>query len=607
MSFSYWQTALDSRLRVVDGILHKDDLEPDQRLVRMQLELEARAMRSMISQLNQKLNKLCRASDLPSAALQRIFLILSAYESVPNETWPTRTREHCHWTKVLDICRTWREAALACPHLWSSHPLGLGSARFNAFMARSRDSPINLRLGDAGELPATLLSETLQEPDDYIRIATLESTVRLGEDALQALTGCAPLLETLRIVPAGILQEQESMNLPDGLLGGQAPRLRHLALRGFSTFFSQIAIVTNIVSLNISRGVDHDSYTRPSWPILRLLLEALVNIDELILHGCLPVASKSAGSVNDALELDNAQTPDHAPSDLLHLRSLDVSGELEALVRLFESITLQPTCVLRVQLRDPRSNVHGMTESLSTSGFRPSHGEYQPRFRSMRIITRKSEKARKILHIGLFSDREATLVEPCPFVVEVDHYSNVQPLDILEKPCLPIQGLRTIYLGADIAMTSHHFIMPMRVPLLAGASHKVFAFSDCAQVTSIYTEGGTGKSLVKALDNALLFPALQCLLIARGLDFEGDYKEELMITWKVLHRTLTARKEAGRPIASVLLPSEILEEYWIERMRDTGTHFKPIVDASSDSGSKERGLYPGDLLTITDDPSSREY
>ncbi|KZV65576.1 hypothetical protein PENSPDRAFT_543607, partial [Peniophora sp. CONT] len=193
---------------------------------RMQLELEVRAMRSTLSQVYQKLNELSYANNLPSSVLQRIFLILSAYEPVPNHTWTTRARESSHWTKVLDVCRSYRNAALACPQLWISPPLNLGSARFYAFMARSRDSPIDLHLADAGSLPSTLLCEALQEPEDLARIRILESSVPLGQEALQALTCSAPSLETLRIAPPGLLKDPGMMTLPENLSSGQAPRLR---------------------------------------------------------------------------------------------------------------------------------------------------------------------------------------------------------------------------------------------------------------------------------------------------------------------------------------------------------------------------------------------
>ena len=84
----------------------------------------------------------------------------------------------------------------------------------------------------------------------------------LDTETLQALTGIMPLIESLRISPTE--READSMDFPSGLLGGQAPRLRILALRGFSTFFTQTAILRNVVSLTISRGVDADDYTRPT-------------------------------------------------------------------------------------------------------------------------------------------------------------------------------------------------------------------------------------------------------------------------------------------------------------------------------------------------------
>ena len=177
----YWQSALDNRLASVDNTLRKDGTEPEPRLVRMQLDLEARAMRSMVSQLHQKLNELAHASTLPSEILQQIFLVLSIHEPVPNATWRTRARESCHWTKVLNVCRKYRQAALACPELWSSPPLGLGSARFNAFMARSQDSPIDLRLESPGDLPATLLCESLQDPEDLARVENALENIHLKE------------------------------------------------------------------------------------------------------------------------------------------------------------------------------------------------------------------------------------------------------------------------------------------------------------------------------------------------------------------------------------------------------------------------------------------
>lgn len=429
-------------------------------------------MRSMLSQLHQKLNGLSPANTLPSSVLQRVFLILSFHEPFPNATWPTRARESHHWTKVLNVCRNYRNAALSCPSLWTSPPLSLGSARFNAFMTRSQDSPIDILLTDAGDLPAALLCEALQEPENLCRMRRLETTVPLGKETLQALTGSVPFLETLRIAPSRSLPEQSSMVLPENLLllGNQAPRLRVLALRGFAGCFPQTAILSNVVSLNIGRGVNEDTYTRPLWPALLAVLGSLASIQELTLHGCLPKAT---------------QPPRGASGEALHDES-------------------------RASKRTPVDSKH-------------------------------------------------------------------RALELLGSLCLPLHALRTLYLGAEVATSSQQIT---QVP----------TFSHCTQLASVYSAGITAKSLIKALEHPALFPELHRLIITRDLDIEEDYKEELMITWKVLLRTLTARKDAGFPVHYIALPSETLKEYWTKRMEDTGVSLQAVEDVNADGSQEQNSL-----------------
>ncbi|KAF8881252.1 hypothetical protein BD779DRAFT_1025806 [Infundibulicybe gibba] len=129
-------------------------------------------------------------------------------------------------------CQHWRQAALACPHLWGAvidynkhHPRWI-----RELQARSRDAPLDIRATLFPSKPAMVqaLIQVLE------RIHTCRS-LRLGIPAVSLLQSVLPSiqrpaqdLEIFHLYMTG----STSRKLPEMLFDGSAPRLREIAIRG---------------------------------------------------------------------------------------------------------------------------------------------------------------------------------------------------------------------------------------------------------------------------------------------------------------------------------------------------------------------------------------
>ncbi|KAI0029176.1 hypothetical protein K488DRAFT_88981 [Vararia minispora EC-137] len=396
MSFSYWQNALEPRISRVTDAKDPDDPYKSAPLARMTLEMEERAIRSILSRVRAELNTLLPVNRLPSSILQRIFLFLAAEEPVPNESWMMHDRNSKHWTKVTYVCSSWRRAALRCPALWVSPPLVLGSWRFYAFIGRSMDEPLSLYLDDMGELSHQLLATALAE--NLARVRVIDVSVVVGEPVLATLAQPAPLLEVLRIFPSKGAQEFPEVPLMDmgTLFAHQAPRLHTLVLRGFTSFPLQPAIFENIRTLHIAHRHIEDllrlpdtgqtekavpnaelleagpdaTTVQPTWHApdpeeFILTLASIRHLEDLSLDGCLPQLWKSAGT----------------PVDLRHLRRLSVSGRFLVCVWFFENARVPPTCRVRILAPSPgngTADTPRMIMALRLSGYLEQDGRDTP-------------------------------------------------------------------------------------------------------------------------------------------------------------------------------------------------------------------------------------
>jgi hypothetical protein len=475
---SYWQKALEPRISRLTSAMDPHDSYMSVPLARMTLESEERAIRTILSRVRSEVNKLSPTHKLSTAILQNIFLFLADAEPVPNESWSTRDRERMHWIKITYVSSQWRKAALACAPLWASPPVGLGSGRFYTFLGRSAGVPLALRFNETSELSVQLLLTAVDE--QLHRIRALDASASLPQEVIQTLTQPAPILEVLRICPRGTEPVSDALDMPAQLFAGQAPRLHTIVLRGFSSFPLQPSILSNVVTLHVTRGAK--TYAGPSAAELSATLASLQRVEDLALHGCLP-------GNNEVVQ---------EPTDLRHLRRLAVSGAFVSCGKFFVNVKVPSTCRIHVLStefpKDSKTELPRMVDALQSSGYLLP-GEF---FRAMRLVCWES-KNQHCAQIATWRGEPsppsaadpvtAFTAAPCDLVLEFkleakDECGALAPMLRLLR--LPLQRLRTLWVGGRAFYESDPLCWPI-------------ALGDCQDLEELYTEGIAGRDVVAAL------------------------------------------------------------------------------------------------------------
>ncbi|KAI0308659.1 hypothetical protein OF83DRAFT_1160366 [Amylostereum chailletii] len=281
-----------------------------------------------------EMNTLLPISLLPIEVLCKIFAIAAAIDPMIVSTlryYPLSARRKIGWIKVSHVCRSWREAALGCPTLWTNVPLHGGAFWRNAFLARSRAAAIDVtapKVDREWYSVSTILSEHLH------RVRKLSASIQNQND-LGFLSSPAPLLEHSDI---------DCFN-NGSLFSGHAPRLTSVSISQPPAFPVHPTLYANVYKFAINRDIsDRDTFLIPS---------SMSRITDLQLNGCLPA-------------VPGPPWPEHT-LHLPHLSHLELKGPIAHVSGVLDQVRLSQLCTLRVvceMANDNMMDVHDVPPFL---------------------------------------------------------------------------------------------------------------------------------------------------------------------------------------------------------------------------------------------------
>ncbi|KAI0045402.1 hypothetical protein FA95DRAFT_124225 [Auriscalpium vulgare] len=180
------------------------------------------AIRQAIRALGTQRNELFPVSRIPPEILTRIFLLLSAVDSLVNVDNNRPGKRGLGWTRVTHVCRRWRGVALGDPTLWTYVPLALHRGMLDTMVLRAESCLLSLdcwpRHHDA------------QRNSEFLRKSISQArSVRLWVDVTGNLAYldevCAPFIQSL-----AVHIDTFHCHLPPNFLGGLVPFLRKLTI-----------------------------------------------------------------------------------------------------------------------------------------------------------------------------------------------------------------------------------------------------------------------------------------------------------------------------------------------------------------------------------------
>ncbi|KAA1467145.1 hypothetical protein DENSPDRAFT_228219 [Dentipellis sp. KUC8613] len=366
----FWMTHLDKRLRVVDcTTTFSSDYAVQNAEALLDAEIDALERAKLAAKTRR--NALSRVSRLLPDVLPLVFAMLipdeppiamsqAAYGTVEQQRMQT-----LGWTKVTQVCRAWREAALSEPSLWATITRFASPQWMLASLARSKRAPLALSL-DVSQMTDDLLREALG-PGNAPRLKHLCLIMRYfvhfgqWEKPLPGLNQPLPLLESLSI-------RTEWYPLPDldppvlPMLEYSPLALRKLVLVNCLPPSWDSPLLCNLTSLEVSlsQSVPHSS----------LLPAPLQLIDVLTQSPQMKILT-----LKHVLQQPDPKCP-HPPvpgrTRLPHLSELNITDTANTLVHFLEGLELPSTTtvdifssgpiddlVALVKLQTSRSNAPG--------------------------------------------------------------------------------------------------------------------------------------------------------------------------------------------------------------------------------------------------------
>ncbi|KAI0309480.1 hypothetical protein OF83DRAFT_1158460, partial [Amylostereum chailletii] len=296
------------------------------------LQTKEQIANAALCKMRTEMNALLPISLLPIEVLCQIFALVAATDPVVTDNryrgYPILTRQTRGWIRVSHVCRSWREAALGCPTLWTNVPLYSGDFWRDTFLARSRAAAIDVtapRMGTKWHTTSIILSEHLH------RVRNLTAYIP-SQDVLDFLSSPAPLLEHLDIEcfsggPVPLI-------FPN-LFSGDAPRLTSVFVSESSSFPAHPTLYANVSKFAISSSIlDPDAFHIPSTFDFFSTLQSMSEIAYLQLDGCLPA-------------VPGPPWPEHT-LHFPHLSHLELQGPISHVSGVLDQIRLSRLCVLRV-------------------------------------------------------------------------------------------------------------------------------------------------------------------------------------------------------------------------------------------------------------------
>jgi hypothetical protein len=203
-------------------------------------------------------------------------------EVIPRGMTPAQFR--LGWITVTHVCSLWRQVALDHRTLWTDHQFNLGLEWTTEMLRRAGDAPLNLTFSEA-TVPFPPYKESAAEIISQLLPRVSSLTIEEGaysRAVLESLTVPAPLMSSLTITSGHLAV------LPRSLFTDVAPKLHHLFLCNALPTWTTVAL-TCLKSLTISIDRHMDTSSIPSYADLFNALNAMPNLESLMLTNCLPL------------------------------------------------------------------------------------------------------------------------------------------------------------------------------------------------------------------------------------------------------------------------------------------------------------------------------
>ncbi|TFY50643.1 hypothetical protein EVG20_g11405 [Dentipellis fragilis] len=250
---AFWQSYVHDTLRTTAGTTARS---PREAIAKAQAHLDAeeKAMKGAIRALRAHRNSISIISRLPMDVLLCIFAFV-VNDDPPAMSALDRLREgpqRLGWIRVTQVCRSWRETALADSSLWSWIKGDLTLEWARAMLSRSKASPLKVDVASTS-MRLDVMNEVLG-PNNMNRISQLRLQDSTDDHRFfKKLAHPAPLLDSLFLqFPAG---RDFAITPPYILSSLLHPRLQRLELFNHYRLSRDVQVLRNLVHLEIGDSV----------------------------------------------------------------------------------------------------------------------------------------------------------------------------------------------------------------------------------------------------------------------------------------------------------------------------------------------------------------
>ncbi|KAI0044100.1 hypothetical protein FA95DRAFT_303721 [Auriscalpium vulgare] len=229
----------------------------------------------------------CHIDGLPVECLGLIFAICE--EDDPPKNPEDRSGPSLGWITVTHVCRRWRDVALGYPQLWTLVAFDLGDAWAQEMVARSQSAALLMSpaVDSLSDIGIDIIAKSVHRVKELDFGVADECDTMLA--LVQQLTKPALELEDLTLYALDDL-----LPIPDGFLGGSAPRLRTLSMCGFFFDLWASPLLHGLRHLEV-RVACEDHETMDVCDDILEALQAMPALESLHLGHCFPLQDHISG------------------------------------------------------------------------------------------------------------------------------------------------------------------------------------------------------------------------------------------------------------------------------------------------------------------------